>query len=175
MVVDGCPPGLAITTEDIQKELDRRRPGQSAITTPRAEKDKVEILSGVFDGLTTGTPIALLIRNEDKKSEDYEQLEGAHPSRARRLDLRREVRRAGLAGQRPRLGPRDRRARGRGRHGEEDPRRSRRLPPGLQPGDRRGARAADRSRGDRAQPGPLPGSRGRAAHDRADREGEGGR
>ena len=74
VVVDGCPPGLAITTEDIQKELNRRRPGQSAITTPRAEKDKVEVLSGVFDGLTTGTPVALLIRNEDKKSEDYEPL-----------------------------------------------------------------------------------------------------
>ena len=74
VVVDGCPPGVAITTEDIQKELNRRRPGQSAITTPRAEKDKVEVLSGVFDGLTTGTPIALLIRNEDKKSEDYEPL-----------------------------------------------------------------------------------------------------
>jgi chorismate synthase len=65
---------VVITTEDIQKELNRRRPGQSAITTPRAEKDRVEVLSGVFDGLTTGTPIALLIRNEDKKSEDYEPL-----------------------------------------------------------------------------------------------------
>ena len=74
VVLDGCPPGVAITTEDIQKELNRRRPGQSSITTPRAEKDKVEVLSGVFDGLTTGTPIALLIRNEDKKSEDYEPL-----------------------------------------------------------------------------------------------------
>lgn len=74
VVVDGCPPGIAITTEEVQKELDRRRPGQSSITTPRAEKDRVEVLSGVFDGLTTGTPIALLIRNEDKKSEDYEAL-----------------------------------------------------------------------------------------------------
>ena len=80
--------------EDIQKELDRRRPGQSAITTPRAEKDQVEILSGVFDGLTTGTPIALLIRNEDKRSCDYDNLKEPLPSRARGLDLRGEVRRA---------------------------------------------------------------------------------
>ena len=74
VVMDGAPSGIALTVEDIQKELDRRRPGQSAITTPRAEKDKVEILSGVFDGLTTGTPIALLIRNEDKRSSDYDNL-----------------------------------------------------------------------------------------------------
>ena len=74
VVMDGAPPGIALAAEDIQKELDRRRPGQSAITTPRAEKDRVEILSGVFDGLTTGTPIALLIRNEDKRSSDYDSL-----------------------------------------------------------------------------------------------------
>jgi chorismate synthase len=74
VVLDGVPAGLSLAEGDIQKELNRRRPGQSAITTPRDEKDKVEILSGVFDGLTTGTPIALLIRNEDKKSGDYENL-----------------------------------------------------------------------------------------------------
>jgi chorismate synthase len=74
VVVDGVPPGIALAAGDIQKDLDRRRPGQSAITTPRAEKDQVEILSGVFDGMTTGTPISLLIRNEDKKSGDYENL-----------------------------------------------------------------------------------------------------
>jgi chorismate synthase len=74
VVVDGAPPGVSIAAEDIQKELDRRRPGQSAITTPRAEKDRVEILSGIFDGVTTGVPIALLIRNEDKRSGDYENL-----------------------------------------------------------------------------------------------------
>ena len=78
VVIDGVPPGLALGAEDIQKELDRRRPGQSAITTPRAEKDRVEILSGVFDGLTTGTAIALLIRNEDKKSSDYDNLKGLY-------------------------------------------------------------------------------------------------
>ena len=74
VVLDGVPAGLSLAEGDIQKELNRRRPGQSAITTPRDEKDKVEILSGVFDGLTTGTPVALLIRNEDKKSADYESL-----------------------------------------------------------------------------------------------------
>jgi len=72
--VDGVPPGLALSAEDIQRELDRRKPGQSAITSPRAEKDRVEMLSGVFEGLTTGTPIALLIRNEDKRSSDYDKL-----------------------------------------------------------------------------------------------------
>jgi len=76
VIVDGTPAGIPLATEDVQKELDRRRPGQSAITTPRAEKDRVEILSGVFDGLTTGTPIALLICNEDKRSGDYENLKG---------------------------------------------------------------------------------------------------
>jgi chorismate synthase len=74
VVVDGAPPGLAIAVEDIQKELDRRRPGQSVITTPRAEKDRVEILSGIFEGRTTGVPIALLIRNEDKRSGDYDNV-----------------------------------------------------------------------------------------------------
>lgn len=73
-VIDGCPPGLAITPEDIQKELDRRKPGQSSITTPRAEKDKVHILSGVYEGVTTGTPIMLLAQNEDIRPEDYNQL-----------------------------------------------------------------------------------------------------
>jgi chorismate synthase len=74
VVIDGVPPSIALAAEDIQKDLDRRRPGQSAITSPRAEKDRVEILSGVFDGLTTGTAIALLIRNEDKRSSDYDNL-----------------------------------------------------------------------------------------------------
>jgi chorismate synthase len=70
-VVDGCPPGLALDTADIQRELDRRRPGTSRHVTQRRESDTVEILSGVFDGRTTGTPIALLIRNEDQRSKDY--------------------------------------------------------------------------------------------------------
>ncbi|MDD3353246.1 chorismate synthase [Zoogloea sp.] len=70
-VVDGCPPGLAITEADIQAELDRRKPGTSRHVTQRREPDAVEILSGVFEGVTTGTPIALLIRNQDQRSKDY--------------------------------------------------------------------------------------------------------
>ena len=70
-VVDGCPPGLALAESDIQRELDRRRPGTSRHVTQRRESDTVEILSGVFEGHTTGTPIALLIRNEDQRSKDY--------------------------------------------------------------------------------------------------------
>ena len=70
-VVDGCPPGLAITTAEIQVELDRRKPGTSRHVTQRREPDEVEILSGVFEGVTTGTPIALLIRNQDQRSRDY--------------------------------------------------------------------------------------------------------
>jgi len=73
-VVDGCPPGLEITAEDIQFELDRRKPGTSRHVTQRRESDTVEILSGVFEGKTTGTPIALLIRNEDQRSKDYSKI-----------------------------------------------------------------------------------------------------
>lgn len=71
VVVDGCPPGLSITEEEIQKELDRRKPGQSKITSPRKEQDEISILSGVFEGKTTGTPILLLAKNKDVKPEDY--------------------------------------------------------------------------------------------------------
>ena len=70
-VIDGCPPGMALSVEDIQPELDRRRPGTSRHVTQRQEPDQVEILSGVFEGKTTGTPIALLIRNQDQRSSDY--------------------------------------------------------------------------------------------------------
>lgn len=70
-VVDGCPPGLALCEADIQAELDRRKPGTSRHVTQRREPDTVEILSGVFDGKTTGTPIGLLIRNQDQRSKDY--------------------------------------------------------------------------------------------------------
>lgn len=70
-VVDGCPPGLVISEEDIQIELDRRKPGTSRHVTQRKESDSVEILSGVFEGKTTGHPIALLIRNTDQRSQDY--------------------------------------------------------------------------------------------------------
>ena len=70
-IVDGCPPGLPLSAEDIQPDLDRRRPGTSRHVTQRQESDLVEILSGVFDGVTTGTPIALVIRNQDARSKDY--------------------------------------------------------------------------------------------------------
>lgn len=70
-VIDGCPPGMALSEADIQPELDRRKPGTSRHVTQRQESDTVEILSGVFEGKTTGTPIALLIRNEDQRSKDY--------------------------------------------------------------------------------------------------------
>ena len=73
-VVDGCPPGLELSSEDIQQELDRRKPGTSRHVTQRKESDTVEILSGLFEGKTTGTPIALLIRNEDQRSRDYGNL-----------------------------------------------------------------------------------------------------
>lgn len=70
-VIDGCPPGMALSVEDIQPELDRRRPGTSKFVTQRNEPDQVEILSGLYEGKTTGTPIALLIRNTDQRSKDY--------------------------------------------------------------------------------------------------------
>ena len=73
-VVDGCPPGMLLAAEDIQPELDRRKPGTSRHVTQRREADGVEILSGVYQGLTTGTPIALLIRNQDQRSKDYDDL-----------------------------------------------------------------------------------------------------
>ena len=73
-VVDGCPPGLTLSSDDIQLDLDRRKPGTSRHVTQRKESDTVEILSGLFEGKTTGTPIALLIRNEDARSKDYGNL-----------------------------------------------------------------------------------------------------
>lgn len=73
-VVEGCPPLILLKESDIQKELDRRRPGQSSISSPRMEKDKVSILSGVFEGKTTGAPISLIIFNKDFKKEDYSKL-----------------------------------------------------------------------------------------------------
>ncbi|MDR3353323.1 MAG: chorismate synthase [Zoogloeaceae bacterium] len=73
-IVDGCPPGLPLSVEEIQRELDRRKPGTSPHVTQRREPDTVEILSGVFEGQSTGTPIALLIRNQDQKSRDYQNL-----------------------------------------------------------------------------------------------------
>ena len=83
VVVDGCPPLLPLGEGDLQEALDRRRPGQSKITTPRKEKDTVRILSGVFDGRTTGTPIAMAVFNEDHRSSDYSEMkEKFRPSHA---------------------------------------------------------------------------------------------
>lgn len=73
-VVDGCPPGLELSEEDMQRDLDRRKPGQSRFTTQRREDDAVRILSGVFEGKTTGTPIGLLIENTDQRSKDYSKI-----------------------------------------------------------------------------------------------------
>lgn len=83
VVIDGCPAGLTIDTDFIQSELDRRRPGQSAIVTQRKESDGFEILSGVFEGKSTGTPIAIVIRNEDQRSKDYNHIKDIYrPSHA---------------------------------------------------------------------------------------------
>ncbi len=83
VIVDGCPAGLDISLEEIQQALDRRRPGQSDITTPRKEEDKVTILSGVFEDKTTGTPIAMVVNNKDQHSHDYSHIAQAfRPSHA---------------------------------------------------------------------------------------------
>jgi len=82
-VIDGCPPGLVLSEADIQPELDRRRPGTSRHVTQRQEPDQVQIMSGVFEGRTTGTPIALLIHNTDQRSKDYgEVLQTFRPGHA---------------------------------------------------------------------------------------------
>ncbi len=82
-VIDGCPAGIELDLEMIQRELDRRRPGQSAIVTQRKEPDSVEILSGIFEGRTTGTPIGFVIRNTDQKSKDYSHIKDSYrPSHA---------------------------------------------------------------------------------------------
>ncbi|MCB1757429.1 MAG: chorismate synthase, partial [Gammaproteobacteria bacterium] len=77
-IVDGCPPGLALSEADLQVDLDRRKPGQSRFTTQRREADQVKILSGVFEGKTTGTPIGLLIENTDQRSRDYDKIKNQY-------------------------------------------------------------------------------------------------
>jgi len=82
-VVDGCPPGLELSEADLQPQLDRRRPGQSALTTPRSEPDQVRILSGVENGVTLGTPIGLMVQNRDQRPSDYHEMRGIpRPSHA---------------------------------------------------------------------------------------------
>src|SRR5438034_2357385 len=78
-VVDGCPPGLELSKSDIQRDLDRRKPGSSRHVTQRQESDRIEILSGVFEGRTTGTAIGFVIRNEDQRSKDYSALADTFP------------------------------------------------------------------------------------------------
>lgn len=83
VVIDGCPPRLALTVEEIQRDLDRRRPGQSKVTTPRDEPDRAEILSGLFEGQTLGTPIAVVVRNTDARPQSYESFKDTfRPSHA---------------------------------------------------------------------------------------------
>ena len=83
VVIDGCPPRIEISEQEVQRDLDRRRPGQSKLTTQRKEEDRCEILSGVFEGRTLGTPIAILVRNRDVRPEDYSEMAGKfRPSHA---------------------------------------------------------------------------------------------
>ena len=77
-VLDGIPAGMALSEDDIQPYLDRRRPGKSSVTTARKEEDKVRIVSGIFEGKTTGTPIALLIENNDQHSSDYAEMQSMY-------------------------------------------------------------------------------------------------
>ena len=92
-VIDGCPPHLPISEADIQPDLDRRAPGQSALVTQRKESDTVRVLSGVYGGVTLGTPISLSVANEDMRSGDYRDME-ENTAEPRRLYLRRQIRRA---------------------------------------------------------------------------------
>ena len=83
VVVDGCPPRLALDVADVQRDLDRRRPGQNRFTTPRQEADAVEIVSGVFEGRTLGSPIAMIVRNQDARPSAYEDMKDVfRPSHA---------------------------------------------------------------------------------------------
>ena len=82
-IIDGCPPGLPISSQEIQDELDLRKPGANKYTTQRKEPDQIEILSGIFEGKTTGTPIGLIVRNKDHKSKDYKNIKDVfRPSHA---------------------------------------------------------------------------------------------
>ena len=100
VVVDGCPPRIPLEITDIQVELDRRRPGQSRLTTPRDEEDRAEILSGLFEGRTLGTPISILVHNKDARPSAYEPLKDVfRPSHAD-YTYEAKVRHPQLAGRR---------------------------------------------------------------------------
>ena len=120
VVVDGCPPRLKLSEADIQPDLDRRRPGQSKIVTPRKESDTVQILSGTFGGKTLGTPICLWVKNEDARPEAYSEMKDEIPSVARGFHLFRQIRHPRLAGRRTRERARNGRPRRRRRDCEEN-------------------------------------------------------
>ena len=96
-VVDGCPPNVELDENIIQQDLNKRKPGQSKFVTQRKESDKVEILSGTFEGITTGTPIGLIIRNEDQKSKDYDNIKNKFRPGHARYYLPREIWNKGLS------------------------------------------------------------------------------
>ena len=113
VIIDGCPPGLPLSVDDLLPDLRRRRPGQSKIVTQRQEEDLPEIWSGVFEGKTDGTSIGILFRNTDQRSQRLQRHQGQVSSRTRRLHLRRQVRLPRLPRRRPLQRPRDRLPRGR--------------------------------------------------------------
>ncbi len=115
--VDGCPPGVPLEAAMIQHWLDRRKPGQNKYTTQRREADEVEILSGVFEGQTTGTPIQLMIRNTDQRSKDYRRYRREVSPRSRRYHLLAEIRHPRPARRRAVVGAGNRGAGGGGRRG----------------------------------------------------------
>ena len=118
VIIDGCPAGLPIDEAFIQQEMDRRKPGQSKITTQRRESDSFQIQSGVFEGRATGTPLMILIPNEDQRSKDYSHIADRYRPLARRLHLPDQVRSARLPRRGAQLGPRNRRSGGRRSRGQ---------------------------------------------------------
>ena len=90
-VIDGCPANLELSPEDIQKELDKRKPGTSGVTTPRKEEDEVQILSGIFEGKTDGTPITGIVYNNNQHSKDYSMFKKHSPSISWRLRLDEQI------------------------------------------------------------------------------------
>ncbi len=118
-VVDGCPPGLDLCEADLQADVERRRPGTSQFTSQRREPDTVRILSGVFEGKTTGTPIGLLVENEDQRSRDYEKIKDRFRPGHADYTYSAKIRLSRLSRRRALLGARDRDARGGRRHRAE--------------------------------------------------------
>ena len=104
-VIDGCPAGIALSADFIQGELNRRRPGQSEVSTPRKEEDTVEILSGIFEGKSTGMPIGFLVRNQNQNSKDYNHLKDLYRPSHADYTWEKEIRYPGLSGRRTFVGP----------------------------------------------------------------------